>query len=208
MQVSSDGVPIPDLDPPWADVLKIAVVTSRDSRPAWRAFAHEVAAVVQPGGRSFPLAERRSTSDAGHDRAAFLYRNAGRVVGYLCLERKIVTGYRDARAEYRQVTEVERLIRPCVMVVWVAPKVRRQGIARDLVEEAAQQAGVTLTGLAWAEPFTDRGYFLAHSVTPDGLWNRGLHLRVPGIHGRSENSRRSPRVFDIIAGQGVFRRWL
>jgi ESCO1/2 acetyl-transferase len=56
------------------------------------------------------------------------------------------------------------------MVVWVDIQVRRQGVARQLVDAAARHAGVALSGLAWAEPFTDNSYDLAHSVTPDSLW--------------------------------------
>ncbi len=29
---------------------------------------------------------------------------------------------------------------------------------------------MTPSGLAWAEPFTDKGYLLAQSIVPDGLW--------------------------------------
>jgi hypothetical protein len=56
--MSSVSVPIPALDPPWPDDLKIAVVTAQDAPSGWRRLAHEVAAATQPGGHSFPLAER------------------------------------------------------------------------------------------------------------------------------------------------------
>ena len=69
----STGVPMPTLDPPWPDALKIAVVTSSDARLGWRRFAHEVADAVQPGGHSFPLAEHPpGHNGAGRHRAAFL----------------------------------------------------------------------------------------------------------------------------------------
>jgi len=167
----SNGVPVPTaLDPPWPDALKIAVVTSRDERPGWHRFAHEVAAAVQPGGDSFPPAERFPGRDgAEHDRTAFLYRHADRVCGYLCLASRLITGYRSPSAGYRDATDAERVIRPCIMVVWVAVQVRRHGIARQLVDAAGRHAGVTLSGLGWAEPFTDSGYLLAQSISPDGL---------------------------------------
>jgi hypothetical protein len=167
----STGVPIPALDPPWPDALTIAVVTSRDARLGWRRFAHEVAAAVQPGGHSFPLVERPpGRDDAKHDRTAFLYRHTDRACGYLCLAGRLVTGYRSPSAGYRHATDAERVIRPCVMVVWVAAQLRRQGAARQLVGAAARHAGVRPSGLAWAEPFTDSGYLLAQSIAPDGLW--------------------------------------
>jgi len=90
--------------------------------------------------------------------------------GFRHLQRKAVTGYRDPGAGYRRATDAECVIRPCVMVVWVAAQQRRRGVARDLARVAARQAGVTTSGLAWAEPFTDRGYLLAQSVSSDGLW--------------------------------------
>lgn len=164
------GVPIPTLDPPWPDGVKIAVVTSRDV-PQWRRFAHEVAAAAQPGGHSFPLAEPSSGRyGAEHDRTAFLYRHADRACGYLCLASRLVTGYRSPSEGYRSATHAERIIRPCIMVVWVDVQLRRHGIARQLVDAAVRHAGVTLSGLVWAEPFTDRGYFLAKAITPGGLW--------------------------------------
>ena len=164
----SIGVPVPAaLDPPWPDALKIAVVTSRDERSGWRRFAHEVAAAVQPGGDSFPLTEQPPGRDgAEHDRTAFLYRHADRVCVYLCLASRLVVGYRSPSAGYRHATDAERLIKPCIMVVWVAAQLRRHGIARQLVEAAARHADVSLPGLGWAEPFTDGGYFLAQSIAP------------------------------------------
>jgi GNAT superfamily N-acetyltransferase len=147
------------------------VVTSRDAPTGWRRLAHEVAAATQYGGHSFPLAERRSGNDgAEHDRTAFLYRQADQVSGYLCLASKVVTGYRDPAAGYRQAADAERVIRPCVMVVWVDADLRRHGVARQLVDAAARHVRVTASGLAWAEPFTDSGYLLARSIVPAGLW--------------------------------------
>ena len=167
----SVGVPIPALDPPWPDTQKIAVVTSRDAPPGWRRFAHEVAAAAQPGGHSFPFAERSPSHDGtDHDRTAFLYRHTDLACGYLCLASRLITGHRSHSAGYRLTTDEERAVRPCIMVVWVDVRLRRQGIARRLIDAAARHTGVTPSGLAWAEPFTDSGYRLAHSVAPDGLW--------------------------------------
>jgi hypothetical protein len=56
------------------------------------------------------------------------------------------------------------------MIIGVARQLRRNGVARQLVEAAARQAGATPSGLAWAEPFTDSGYLLAQSIVPDGQW--------------------------------------
>jgi len=167
----SVGIPIPALDPPWPDVQKIAVVTSRDAPLGWHGFAHEVAATAQPGGHSFPSAEQPPGGDGEErDRTAFLYRHGDLACGYLCLASRLATGRRSPSAGYRLATGTERVIRPCIMVVWVDVRLRRQGVARQLVDAAARHAGVTPSGLAWAEPFTDNGYHLAHSVAPDGLW--------------------------------------
>ena len=163
------GVPIPVLEPSWPDDREIVVVASNTASPGWRRFAHEVAAVVH-GGHSFPLAELLPGSDGADLRRAFLYRRAAYVCGYLCLADKVVTGYREASARYREAVAAERVTRPCVLVVWVAADMRRRGVARHLVQAAAQYSGVTPSGLAWAEPFTDRGYLLARSMAPDGLW--------------------------------------
>lgn len=165
----SGGVPIPDLDPPWPDGQTIAVVISGASPSGWRELAHQVAAAVQPEGRSFPLAEHAQGS--GRDdvvRKAFLYRQAGRVCGYLVLANKTVAGYREPSARYREADAAERITRPCVLVVWVALERRRRGVARQLVDAAARDSGITASGFAWAEPFTDSGYLLARSVAPNG----------------------------------------
>lgn len=55
-------------------------------------------------------------------------------------------------------------------MVWVALERRRRGVARQLVDAAARDCGITASGLAWAEPFTDSGYLFARSVAPNGMW--------------------------------------
>lgn len=166
----SSGIPVPALDPPWPEAQKIAVIASRDSPPGWLRLAHEVAAAAQPGGHSFPVAERPPGRDGTEDdRTAFLYRHADRACGYLCLADRLVTGYRSPTAGYRPAADAERVIRPCVMIVWVPPQLRRHGVGRQLVDAAVRHAGVPPSGLAWAEPFTDRGYLLAKSIAPDRL---------------------------------------
>jgi GNAT superfamily N-acetyltransferase len=168
--MSSIGVQIPALDPPWPDDAVIMVITSR-AAPGWRSLAHEVATAVQSGVHSFPRAQRPAGRDeAEDDRATFLYRHAGSVAGYLCLASRIVTGYRDPSAGFRRATDTERVIRPCVMVVWVDVRLRRHGVARQLVAAAARYADVKPADLAWSEPFTDSGYLLAQSIAPGGLW--------------------------------------
>jgi ribosomal protein S18 acetylase RimI-like enzyme len=185
----SGSVPVPALDPPWPDGLKVAVVTSRDAPLGWRRFAHEVAAAAQPGGHSFPFTKRPPGRDgAEDDRTAFLYRHEDRVCGYLCLASRLITGYRSPSAGYRHATDAERVIRPCIMVVWVDVQLRRHGVARRLVDAAARHAGVTPPGLAWAEPFTDSGYLLAHSMTPDGL--RSSPRTMAGPHTSNSNQQR------------------
>jgi len=95
----SVGIPIPALDPPWPDVQKIAMVTSRDAPLGWHEFAHEVAATAQPGGHSFPSAEQPPGGDGEErDRTAFLYRHGDLACGYLCLASRLATGRRLAFA--------------------------------------------------------------------------------------------------------------
>src|SRR6266704_2378234 len=107
----SVGVLIPALDPPWPDSRQVAVVTSRDAPLGWCRFAHEVAAAAQPGGHSFPAAERSPVHDADHDKTAFLYRYADLACGYLCLASRLVTGRRSPTEGYRPTTEGERVVR-------------------------------------------------------------------------------------------------
>jgi hypothetical protein len=82
----------------------------------------------------------------------------------------VVTGYREPSARYRKAAAIERVSRPCVLVVRVAIGRRRSGIARRLVAAAARHCDITASDLAWAEPFTDNGYLLAHSMSPNGMW--------------------------------------
>jgi hypothetical protein len=146
------------------------VVPSDCSPLGWRTLAHRVAAVFRVGGDSFPLAEGVSGSGDGSRRKAFLDRRVGQVCGCLVLADKAVTGCREVSARYREGAAAERVIRPCVLTVRVAPEVRRRGVARQLVAAEAQHSGVTMSSLSWAEPFTDSGYVLARSVTPNGMW--------------------------------------
>jgi GNAT superfamily N-acetyltransferase len=165
-------VPIPDLDPPWPVNLTMVVVSTDASPPGWRGLAHQVVAAFQSGGHSFPLAEGTPGGRGDPGRKAFLYGHAGHAHarGCLVLADKTVTGYRDASAQYREAAAAERVTRPCVLVVCVTPELRRRGAARKLVEAAAQDSGVTAADLAWAEPFTDSGYLLVRSVTPNSMW--------------------------------------
>ena len=146
-----------------------SIPTRLDRPPNTSVAQNALDAIEAPGGR-VALAEQSPGRDgAEHDRTAFLYRHADRVCGYLCLASRLITGYRSPSTGYRPATDAERVIRPCIMVVWVAVQLRRHGIARRLVDAAARHAGVTLSGLGWAEPFTDSGYLLAQSISPDGL---------------------------------------
>ena len=90
--------------------------------------------------------------------------------GYLALADKLVTAYREPSARYRKAVAAERVSRPCVLVVWVAMGRRRAGVARRLVGAAARHCEITASELAWAEPFTDNGYLLARSMSPNGMW--------------------------------------
>jgi hypothetical protein len=116
--MANSGVPIPDLDPAWPDELTIAVVTSGGSPRGWLRLAHQVTAVVQPGVTLFrwqPIPRGSRGDDPG--RKAFLYRQEGRVCGYVALADKTVTGYREPSARYREADSLERVGRPCVLVV-------------------------------------------------------------------------------------------
>lgn len=50
--MSSIGVSIPALDPPWPDDAVIMVVTSR-AAPGWRSLAHQAALLLSPGATPF-----------------------------------------------------------------------------------------------------------------------------------------------------------
>jgi GNAT superfamily N-acetyltransferase len=157
-------------NPPWPEGRQIAVVSSSAASFEWRSLVHDVALAAHPGGHSFSVAEHCPRDDGNAlERKAFLYRQADGVGGYLCLADKIIRGYREDSARYREGVVAERVTKPCVLVVWVAVPLRRQGIARQLVDAAAQYSGVPPSDLAWTEPFTDRGYLLARSVAPDGF---------------------------------------
>jgi hypothetical protein len=62
---------------------------------------------------------RRRYRLTDRDRTAFLYRHADVACGYLCLSSRLVTGHRSLSAGYRLTTAAERVIRPCIVVVWV-----------------------------------------------------------------------------------------
>jgi hypothetical protein len=67
------SIPIPSLDPPWPDSLRIAAVTSRGAPADWCRLAHEAAAAAQPGGHSFPI-EPQPPGSGGADDDSYLLR--------------------------------------------------------------------------------------------------------------------------------------
>lgn len=165
--MSGTGVQIPALDSPWPDDAVIMVVTAR-AAPGWRSLAHLAAAAAQPEGPAFPLEQRSAGRGRAEDgRAAFLYRHAGQVAGCLCLASKIVTGYRDPSAGYRPAAGTERVIRPCVLVVWVDVLLRRHGVARQLVS-------------GFTPPQAASGRFDAICIQQAGINAR--HNRPPNTH--------------------------
>jgi len=171
--MSSSAVQIPALDPPWPDDAVIMVVTSR-AAPGWRSLAHQVAAAAQPGGNAAAPGEGPGgRNGADSVEAAFLYRHADRVAGYLALASRAVTGHRSPAAGDRQAAGAERAVRPCVTAVWVDEQLRRHGVARQLVAAAARYAHVAPAELAWGEPLTGSGYLLARSIAAGGVWIAG-----------------------------------
>jgi hypothetical protein len=91
--MTSIGIPIPELDPPWPADRTIVIVSSDGSSPGWRMLAHQVVATFQVGRHSFPLAENATDSRTGPRRKAFLFRRADQVRGCLIVADKAVTGY-------------------------------------------------------------------------------------------------------------------
>jgi hypothetical protein len=174
--MTSAGIPIPDLDPPWPRNRTIAIVSSDGSPPGWRTLAHQVVATFQAEGHSFQMAEDASVSRGGPRRKAFLYRVADQVYGCPVLADKAVTGYREASARYREAAAAERVIRPCVLTVWVAPEVRRRGAARQSVEAAAQHSGVTVSSFGRCDERQHRviAPFIQVRSVLERRWLRGL----------------------------------
>jgi GNAT superfamily N-acetyltransferase len=54
-----------------------------------------------------------------------------------------------------------------VIFVWTLPAMRRQAIARRLIEQAAQFAGIPIAELGWYTPFSETGETLVRNLCPD-----------------------------------------
>lgn len=52
----------------------------------------------------------------------------------------------------------------------MALALRRRRVAGQLADAAARNRGISASGLAWAEPFTDSGCLFARSMAPNGMW--------------------------------------
>jgi hypothetical protein len=81
-------------------------------------------------------------------------------------------------------------------------ELRRHGVARQLVDAAAQYFSVTLSSLAWTEPFTDSCYLLAR------LWLRlACGSRITAECAVLPLTRRSKRRAERFYVQQSVRLW-
>jgi GNAT superfamily N-acetyltransferase len=142
---------------------RILPVDPRSPAPL-RHIAHRAARLFQrENGYDFAMFSQYPKDS--HRPTAYLWIEGGRAIGIAVLaESDDGWGWFDERdAEGRgHRTYVDR--RPMVAGIWVASAHRRQGIAKHLIERAADLERLPVDELIWGVPFSESGLALARSL--------------------------------------------
>jgi GNAT superfamily N-acetyltransferase len=103
----------------------------------------------------------------GYEGRCFVPVREGWAVGLVVVRRKQQTGYLDGEGPSQRA--LGRL-RRCIDSVYVLPSLRRQGIAREVVQHIARHYEEPLSELAWMTPFSTAGRAFAHACCGKRLW--------------------------------------
>jgi hypothetical protein len=103
---------------------------------------------------------------------AYLYRAGRRVVGFVSvLDVSHARWYPPPIETSKAVAQpTDGQSRPVVNVIFTAAAWRRRGIAAELVNAIATDAGIPVTEVAWSTPFSTAGQALATRIAPAGVW--------------------------------------
>ena len=102
---------------------------------------------------------------------AFIGSSQERAVSFMLLETRStvwLARWVDLGANHLEPGKVSEGIKQwTVGFIWVLPRLRRKGIARKLLREAARFAQIPVTELGWYTPFTPEGELLVRAACPD-----------------------------------------
>ncbi|MBZ5678023.1 MAG: GNAT family N-acetyltransferase [Acidobacteriia bacterium] len=151
------------------DVLKITVV--RPTSPnAQRKRAQEVGSRANRDTK-FDFGVYAAMDDCNREFQihAFIGASHERAVAFLLLEKRStiwLARWPDIEAGLYPPEISERIAEWTIGFIWVHSRVRRHGIARKLLHEAARFARIPTVQLGWYTPFTDEGRLLVRAICP------------------------------------------
>ncbi len=171
---SIDSVPVPTLPgelvvarPDGAEVL---LVTGASPEPI-RRLAEQVALRAM---RDTPFHTPAYTAaDADPDIRVFIAREGGVAVALAVLRPRPRWGWwswDDYDAELRPATGVAPMTSWTVEGIWIHAAARARGLAKGLLEIAAERVEQPISSFGWRRPFTPSGEAFVRRCCPEGFW--------------------------------------
>ncbi|MEP6571830.1 MAG: hypothetical protein ABJD11_04010 [Gemmatimonadota bacterium] len=114
-----------------------------------------------------------TVGDTDENVRIFLARAADRAVGLAVLRPRVRWGWwswDDFDAEQRPSTPVAPLPSWTVELIWALPRAQQQGLARRLLDVAAQTVDQPISSFGWRRPFTPSGEAFVRRACPVGFW--------------------------------------
>ncbi len=143
----------------------------RDSSEALRATAERVAVRAL---RDTPFHHPAYTAaDPDSDLRVYLARYAGTAVGLAVLRprpRWAWWSWDDYDAERRPATGVAPMTSWTVEIIWTHAANQQRGLAKRLLDVAAQRVEQPIESFGWRRPFTPSGESFVRRACPEGFW--------------------------------------
>jgi hypothetical protein len=169
-----DAIPLPRLPGEqivarWdgAEVLMVG----HGSPAAERALAEQVAVRAM---RDTPFHSPAYTAaDPDPETRAFIVRERGHAVGLAVLRaraRWAWWSWDDWDAERRPATGVAPMTSWTVEIIWTHGSGQQRGLAKRLLDVAAEQVGQPIESFGWRRPFTPSGEAFVRRWCPEGFW--------------------------------------
>jgi GNAT superfamily N-acetyltransferase len=153
---------------------QVTVISHNRSLPEEKKVAEEVAWVAKRSigrhaGFSWPRYLADTPVDEALDYHIFLYLRKARAIGMLAVCRR----YAAAPVIWSTNTQGNTIEHSCwcIQMVWTAHNLRKAGIAKTLVRQAAAYIALPdVANFAWSAPFTESGAGLIKELCPVEFW--------------------------------------
>jgi len=148
-----------------------AIEIGNDSPPALRALAERVAMRAM---RDTPFHHPAYTqTEADPETRVYLARERGLAVGLAVVRprpRWAWWSWDDYDAERRPATGVAPMTSWTVEIIWIHAACQQRGLAKRLLDVAAERVEQPIASFGWRRPFTPSGELFVRRMCPEGFW--------------------------------------